>query len=329
MTTLITGAGVIGCHTACVLARRGEDVLLVDRHPAREAISTIVGSSAVRVVQADVTDFTGLADLIAHHDVRRIVHTAALLSTAIRENALKGIEVNVMGTANVLEAARRHRLQRVVIASSTTVGYPVFGDFDGDDFPEDFALRSIRHRPGSIYAATKVMAEHLALLYRDLHGLSTVSLRYAAVISAWNGPGTSVPGRVLSSLAGPASRGEVSVIDDPYVVWRGGEEFIDARDCALANVAALDAPEPAQGVYNIGLGRLCTFDDFVDAVRLCYPALRTEMRTTATGGFAGFPHVRKAASDIGLAERELGWRPVFSLADSVAHFAPFCIAART
>ncbi|SEB07869.1 NAD(P)-dependent oxidoreductase [Variovorax sp. YR216] len=329
MTTLITGAGVIGCHTARVLARRGEDVLLVDRHPAREAISTIVDSPAVHVVQADVTDFSGLSDLISRHDVRRIVHTAALLSTAIRENALKGIEVNVMGTANVLEAARRHRLQRVVVASSTTVGYPVFGDFEGDALPEDFALRSIRHRPGSIYAATKVMPEHLALLYRDLHGLSTVSLRYAAVISAWNGPGTSVPGRVLSSLAGPASRGEASVIDDPYVVWRGGEEFIDARDCALANVAALDAPEPAQGVYNIGLGRLCTFDDFADAVRLCHPALRTEMRTTATGGFAGFPHVREAASDIGLAERELGWRPAYSLADSVVHFAPMCIAART
>ncbi|MBS0339383.1 MAG: NAD(P)-dependent oxidoreductase [Proteobacteria bacterium] len=327
MTTLITGAGVIGCHTARALASRGEDVLLADRQPAHDAIATIVDSPAVQVVQADVTDFAGLSALITRHGVRRIVHTAALLSTAIRENVRKGVEVNVMGTANVLEAARQHRIERVVVASSTTVGYPVFGDFEGDAFPEDFALRSIRHRPGSIYAATKVMAEHLALLYRDLHGVSTVSLRYAAVVSAWSGPGTSVPGRVLSSLAGPASRGDVSVIDDPYVVWRGGEEFIDARDCALANVAALDAAKPTQGVYNVGLGRLCTFDDFVQAVRLRYPALRIELRTSATGGFAGFPHVREAPSDIGHAERELGWRPTFSLADSVAHFAPFCIAA--
>ncbi|MDP9877794.1 UDP-glucose 4-epimerase [Variovorax boronicumulans] len=327
MTTLITGAGVIGCHTARTLAARGEDALLLDLRPAREAIATIVDSPRVRIVEADVTDFSALSDLIAAHGVRRIVHTAALLSTAIRENPLKGIEVNVMGVANVLEAARHHALERVVLASSTTVCYPTFGDFHGDAFPEDFALKSISHRPGSIYAATKVTAEHLALLYRDLYGVSTVSLRYAAVISAWSGPGTSVPGRVLSSLVGPASLGQPSVISDPYVVWRGGEEFIDARDCALANVAALDATHPAQGVYTVGLGHLCTFEDFERAVRLLYPSLKVELRTVPTGGFAGFAHVRHAASDIDAAARELGWRPAFSLAQSVAHFAPLCVAS--
>ncbi|MDM0024352.1 NAD-dependent epimerase/dehydratase family protein [Variovorax saccharolyticus] len=327
MITLITGAGVIGCHTARLLAARGEDVLLMDVRPAREAIATIAQSPRLRIVEGDVTDFAMLSDLIAGQGIRRVVHTAALLSTAIREDPRKGIEVNVMGVANVLEAARQQALERVVLASSTTVGYPSFGDFEGPTFPEDFALKSISHRPGSIYAATKVTAEHLALLYRDLYGVSTVSLRYAAVISAWNGPGTSVPGRVLSSLAGPASSGQVSVIDDPYVVWRGGEEFIDARDCALANVAALDAADPAQGAYNIGLGHLCTFHDFEQAVRRLHPSLQVELRIEPTGGFAGFPHVRHAASDIGAAARELGWRPAFSLTDSVAHFAPLCLAS--
>lgn len=325
MTTLITGAGVIGCHTARLLAARGEDVLLLDQRPAREAIATIVASERARIVEADVTDGATLTELVATHGVRRIVHTAALLSTAIRANPVKGIEVNVMGVANVLELARQHRLERVVLASSTTVAYPTFGDFSGTAMAEDFDLRSITHRPGSIYAATKVCAEHLALLYRDLYGLSTVSLRYAAVISAWPGPGTSVPGRVLSSLAGPASRSEVSVIDDPFVVWRGGEEFVDARDCAMANVAALDASTPAQGVYTIGSGALNSFDDFEAAVRQLYPSLRTEMRIQPTGGFAGFPHVRTAPSDISAAARELGWSPTFSLAESTAHFAPFCL----
>ncbi|MDM0116928.1 NAD(P)-dependent oxidoreductase [Variovorax sp. J22R133] len=324
MTTLITGAGIIGCHTARILADRGEDVLLLDLRPAREAIATIVNSPRVHVVEADVADFAQLSDLVVAHGVRRIVHTAALLSTAIRANPRKGIEVNVMGVANVLELARQHALERVVIASSTTVGYPTFGEFDGPAFPEDFALRSISHRPGSIYAATKVTAEHLALLYRDLYRVSTVSLRYAAVIGGWRGPGTSVPGRVLSSLATPASLGQVSVIEDPYVVWRGGEEFIDARDCAIANVDALDAADPAQGVYSIGLGHLCSFKDFEQAVRLLYPSLQVELRIEPQGGFAGFPHVRHAASDISAAARELGWRPLFSLAESVAHFAPLC-----
>ncbi len=328
MATLITGAGVIGCHTARLLAERGEAVLLMDLRPARQAIAEIVDHPLVSVIEGDVTDYARLEELIQAHGVQRIVHTAALLSTAIRAHPLAGIQVNTMGVAHVLEAARQHQLARVVLASSTTVAYPSFGDFHGTAVPEDFALRSLSHRPGSLYAATKVCGEYLALLYRDLYQVSTVSLRYAAVISAWNGPGTSVPGRVLSTLAGPASRGEVSVVDDPYVVWQGGEEFIDARDCALANVAALDAPHPAQGVYNIGLGRLCSFDDVVDAVRQLHPALQVDVRTPPTGGFAGFPHVRSAASDIRAAARELGWQPTYTLAESIACFAPFCIRTR-
>jgi len=329
MTTLITGAGVIGCHTARLLAQRGEEVLLLDLQPAAAAVASIVDSPRVRLVQGDVSDFDSLSQRVRGEGVRRIVHTAAMLSTAIRAHPLRGIAVNVMGTANVLECGRLHALERVVVASSTTVGYSTFDEFDGAAFPDDFPLRSISHRPGSIYAATKVSAEHLALLYRDLYGLSTVTLRYAAVISAWPGPGTSVPGRVLSALAGPASRRAASVIDDPYIVWRGGEEFVDARDCALANVAALDAPAPVQGVYSVGMGRLHSFEDFEQAVRRLHPALQVERRVAPAGGFAGFPHVRNAASDLAPIDRELGWRPSFSLDDAVAHFAPYTMELAT
>ena len=235
---------------------------------------------------------------------------------------LEGVRVNVMGTANVLEAARLFALQRVVIASSTTVGYPTFGEIHGDALPEDFALRSLSHRPGSIYVATKVAGEHLALLYRDLYGVSVAALRYAGVISAWSGPGTSVPAKVLSSLLEPARRGATAVLDDSYTLWNGGEEFIDARDRARANVAALDAKAPAQAVYHVGLGCLSTFDQFVDAVRSLYPALLVEKACAPVGGFAGFPHVREAASDISAAAHELGWTPAYSLEQSVRHFAP-------
>lgn len=134
-----------------------------------------------------------------------------------------------------------------------------------------------------------------------------------------------MPGRVLSALAGPAIEGRASVIDDPYIVWLGGEEFIDARDCARANVAALDAAAPTQGVYTVGMGRLHSFEDFEQAVRRCHPGLRVEHRVEPKGGFAGFPHVRSAASDLGPIGRELGWEPAFSLDEAVAHFAPFSI----
>jgi len=322
VTTLITGAGVIGCHTARLLAARGEASVLLDWHPAHEAIATIVQHPLVSVERGDVSDLDALDALVRRHGITRIVHTAALLSTAIRQDPVAGVRVNVMGTTHLLELARRHGMRRLVLASSTTVGYTAFADHAGGAFPEDFALRSLSHRPGSIYAATKVRGEHLALLYRDLQQVPVVVLRYAAVISAWPGPGTSVPGRVLSSLVGPARRGERAVIGDPYLLWQGGEEFIDARDCARANLAALDATDPQQGVYNIGLGELHRFDDFVAAVRQLHPTLDLMLETQPAGGFAGFPHVRTAASDISAAARELRWTPAYGPDASVQHFAP-------
>lgn len=322
MTVLVTGAGIIGCHTAAMLAARGESALLLDLHPAHAAIACIVDDPKVSVLAGDVTDFSLLDRLVRDNGIDAIVHTAALLSTAIRKNPLSGIHVNVMGTATVLEVARQHRLRRVVLASSSTVGYQAFGDFDGAAFPEDFPMHYLRHRPASIYVGTKVAGETLGLLYRDLYGLEVVALRYAAVIGAWSGPGTSVPGKVLSNLLLPARRGETAVIDDPYTVWQGGEEFIDARDCASANVAALDAPRPAQGVYNIGMGSLASFGAFVDAVRLSYPALQVSLDVQPAGGFAGFPHVRRAASDISAAARELRWAPAYTLPEAITHYAP-------
>ena len=326
MSTLITGAGVIGCHTARLLAERGEDVFLMDLNPSPHAIGTIVDSPRVTVVKGDVLDFNGLERLVQNGGVRRIVHTAAMLSTAIRANPVHGIAVNVMGVAHVLECSRKAGVERVVMAGSSTVAYSTFRNDQGPVIPDDFSIRAISERPGSVYAATKLHAEHLALLYRDLYGVSTVTLRYAAVISAWPGPGTSVPGRVLARLVGPAARGETSVIDDPYTVWRGGEEFIDARDCAEANVAALDAAAPQQGVYTVGMGRLHSFHDFEEAVRLLYPKLRVDLRVEPAGGFAGFPHVRDAASDLAPIGRELAWQPRFELNESVSHFAPWCTA---
>ena len=327
-TTLITGAGLIGCLTARLLADRGDSVVLLDKRPHREAVASVLGAdSRVALIEADVTDFDSLRALAEQHQVKSVVHTAALLSTAIRRTPLAGVQVNVMGCANLLELARVRALRRVVLASSATVAYPAFPAHDAAREPsgiaEDFALRFLTHRPTSIYAATKCFNEQLALLYRDLYGVSAVALRYGAVIGAWDGPQTSVPGRLLSRLIGAGQRGHPALIDDPLLAWRGGEEFVDARDCATANVAALDAAAPAQGVYNVGSGEASRFDDVVTAVRALHPRLQVQLTVEPSGGFAGFPHLRPAPSDISAAARELGWAPRHQLADSVRHFAPW------
>ncbi|MFM0500780.1 NAD-dependent epimerase/dehydratase family protein [Paraburkholderia caffeinilytica] len=316
MTVLITGAGMIGRLSAAQLRAQGENVVLVDVSPRPP--EELAG---VSLELCDVTDFARLDDLVARHQVTSIVHTAALLSTAIRHDPLAGIRVNTMGTANVLEIARRRGLARVVIASSTTVMYSAFGSLPATPIPEDFAYRIVSERPASIYAATKVASEHLALAYASLYDLSVVVLRYGAVLGAGAEAATSVPGKLLSCLLEAGRSGSAARLDDPILLWNGREEFIDARDCATANVAALRAPAPTQRVYNIATGQWFSLDEFIEVVRQRYPLLSIAELRLPEGGFAAFPHVRPAPSDVSAARRELGFSAAHSLADTVAHFA--------
>lgn len=321
MSVLVTGAGGIGTYTARYLVDRGESVVLLDRRPARVAIGSVVDLARVRIVEGDVTDAAALDRVIVDEGIDRIVHTAAMLSTAIRENPVEGVRVNVMGTLSVLDLARRHRLKRLVIASSTTVGYPAFSTFVGTGFPEDFPMSVIAQRPTSIYAATKLSTEHLALLFRDIYGVSVAVLRYAAVIGPWSGPGTSIPGRLLTSLIEPARTGKRAVIEDPLLLWRGVEEFVDLRDCALANVAALFSSDPRSGVYNISSGQALTLADVIESVGEVFPGFSAELRVQPKGGFAGFPHLRPAPSDIRRAADELDFHPHYRLIDSIRDLA--------
>lgn len=321
MTTLITGAGLIGTLTARHLAERGEKPVLFDVNPQHEAIAATLRPHAVPVVAGDIASYEALAAAIEAHGVRRIVHTAAMLTAAIKADPSRGIGVNILGAVNVLEAARKFGLARVVLASSSTVSYAAFNSNPGERYPEDFRMKVLSERPTTFYSATKLAGEHLALIYAADFGVDVVLLRYGAVIGEWAGPNRSIPGRLVRALLVPAMKGETAVIDDPLLVWKGGDDFVDARDVARANHAALVAPAPRQRVYHVTFGRMHSFDDFVAATRSLNPGFKADIRVTATAGFAGFPAVRPATSDLSAAERELGWRPRHDLAEALAECA--------
>jgi UDP-glucose 4-epimerase len=321
LTTLVTGAGLIGTLTARHLAEQGEKPVLFDVHPQRAAIAATLRPHEVPVVAGDVAAYPALAAAIEAHGVRRIVHTAAMLTAAIKADPPRGIAVNILGAVNVLEAARKFGLARVVLASSSTVSYAAFNSNPGERYPEDFRMRVLSERPTTFYSAGKLASEHLALIYAADFGVDAVLLRYGAVIGEWAGPNRSIPGRLVRALLLPAIKGETAVIDDPMLVWQGGDDFADARDCARANHAALAAPAPRQRVYHVTFGRMHSFADFVAATRGLYPGFKTDVRVTAKAGFAGFPAIRPATSDLAAAERELGFTPRYDLPAALAECA--------
>ncbi|MBI1204501.1 MAG: NAD-dependent epimerase/dehydratase family protein [Rhodopseudomonas sp.] len=316
MTVLITGAGLIGSLAADALARQGRRVILSDiRPPASNA-----GAGITRV-QCDVANIDALDALVEKFSITEIVHTAAVLSTGMRANPGAGLATNFLGITNVLEIARLRQIKRVVNASSLTVLYPGFGTLPEQPIDEDIALKLVSQRPSSLYAISKLTSEQLGLHYRDTYGLSTVSLRFAAVLGGSLTNPTSVPGQLMKVLCEAARASGTAVLDDPLLTWAGTEEFIDARDCAEAIVHALAAERPTTGVYNITSTPAVTLEQFIAAVQQAIGPFKVEMSHRPDKGFAGFPFVRPAPSSTVRARDELGFIPQHRLADTIQYWS--------
>ena len=317
MATLITGAGLIGCQTAALLAARGEPVVLLDLRPDPALIASVLPLERVTLATGDVRDRAAMQALFAQHRIQAVVHTAAALSIAIRADPALAADVNFGGTVNLLEAARATGVRRFLLASSTTVYYPTFHRAWPAPIVEDFAFHAVSERPGSLYAASKLAAEFFAQHYGDQFGLSVGILRYSAVLGLWAGPNNSVPGRLMATLLGQGAQDGRVQVRDPLLLWSGGDDFIDARDVARANVAALDAATLPSRVYTIGSGRLDTLADFVRAASAVQPHLRHAPLDLPPTGFAGFPHPRNQPFDVSRAQAELGFRAAHGLQDSM------------
>ncbi len=300
----------------------GRRVVLLDNRPNTAAIASLLPGRTVPVVQADICDRAALDGVLASHRIERVLHTAAMLSLAFNQDPSAGVAVNVLGTVTLLEACRQAGVRRFVFGSSTTVAYSTFHRGVTAPIVEDFPLAVVSDRPGSFYAASKLSGEFFTHLYADRYGLSVAILRYAAVLGLWGGSNNSVPGQLIQQLLSGRS-GDTVAITDPFLLWSGGDDFIDVRDVAAANVAALAAADCPSRAYFIGSGRLTELNGFIEAARTLRPDTSIATPALPATGFAGFPHQRSQPFDISAAERELGFRPEHDIAASLAAALPY------
>lgn len=301
---LVTGGGALGREVVRLLEAAGSHCVVIDRSPA--ALADLPG------LTADICDLPRLKVVLSEYAPDAVVHTAGMLSAAASASPVQAVAVNVLGTANLLTAAQESGVRRVVVAGSTSVQYSALERYP-DPVPEDFVLQTVTEAPATIYAATKLSAEWIAHCFGRAGAPETVVLRFAPLLGRPGPDG--VVSRLLAVLARTTDHGPVR-IDDPTLVWAGVEEFLDTTDAAAAVLAALDAPNPGP-VYNIAPGHAVTFPAFLAAVAEARPGLRVEGWPDVSTGLAGFPHPRRAASDISAARRELQWHPRHSLFQSL------------
>lgn len=216
----------MGSRVAAPLVRRGDEVTLLDR-VAEPRVRTPEFEQC-RVEVADIADGERVSAIVAAGEFDSIFHLAALMSSDAEEHPDAAWQVNMVGTRNVLEAARTHGAGRVIF-TSTVASY---GHMTEDPVPVDAP-----QWPESLYGATKVAGERLGVYYHHRFGLDFRGLRLVATIAPFG------------STGGASSYSSVVYLD---AVRRGAYEFylepetrapiIYIEDAVAALIGLHDAP---------------------------------------------------------------------------------------
>ena len=292
------GAGFIGSHVVRLLVETGWDVVVLDNLYSGHR-RNLEPYPQVRLILGDVRHPAAIDRAFAGVDA--VFHLAASVGNARSiEHPIHDSDVNVLGTLQVLEGARRHGVRRLIFSSSAAV----YGELRTLPIAEDHPTE-----PDTPYGASKLAAEKLCLAYAKVHGLQVVCLRY------FNVYGTNQRydpyGNVLPVFARQVSLGE------PLTVFGDGEQtrdLVNAQDVAQANVKACLA-EGVVGVYNIGSGRRVTINHLA--------ALLTGLSSRQAMTRHGPPRsgdVRHSLADISAARRDLQYVPSVGLERGLADY---------
>jgi UDP-glucose 4-epimerase len=295
--TVTGGAGFIGSNIVRRLLEQGHEAVVLDDISSGFRENLVPG---VPFHEADVRDGEAVAAAVRGSDV--VLHLAASVGNARSiDDPVKDAQINVVGTINVLEAARREGLRRIVFSSSAGI----FGELMTLPIAEDHP-----QEPDSPYGASKLAAEKLCLVYNKLYGMRNVCLRYFNVYGV--NQRYDAYGNVIPIFADRILRGV------PLTIFGDGEQtrdFVNALDVAAANIAAATAGAEAMGAFNIGSSTRVTINDLASTMqRLAHREVGVEYAPPRKGD------VRDSLAAIGAAHDAFGFRPTVGLDEGLADY---------
>src|SRR5208282_5202467 len=214
---LVTGAkGFIGAWIVKELLDRGEQPLVfdIDTESARlAALLTPEQMASVQLLQGDITEFKDVESAIADHGITHVLHLAGIQVPFCAAEPLRGAMINVVGTLNVFEVAKRRRdlVRSIVYASSAAVFGPE------ETYGEGTIREGAPLLPGTHYGVFKQCNEGNARVYFLNDGLSSVGLRPGSVYGV---------GRDRGMTSGPTKAIKAAVIGQPYTIrYTGGMDM--------------------------------------------------------------------------------------------------------
>lgn len=246
------GAGFIGSHIAESLARRDDEVVIVDNlfSGRMENIRHLVNTPTVTFVNGSVTDQKLLQKACIGAD--GIFHEAAITSVprSVKDPVATN-EANVSGTLNVLVAAQKCGIKKILYASSSSV----YGDTPTLPKHEDMTPN-----PKSPYAVTKLTGEYYLKVFQELYGIDTVSLRYFNVFGPRQDPKSEYSAVIPKFIT------RVLHHESPIIYGDGSQtrDFTFVRDVVQANLRAMDSN--ARGIFNVAYGNRISLVDLAHTI---------------------------------------------------------------
>jgi UDP-glucose 4-epimerase len=256
MRALVTGgAGFIGSHLVDALLDRGDEVIVVDDLSTgrRQNLDSALARGA-GLHEVDIRDAERVGTVLSGARPDIVFHLAAQIDVRKSiEDPAWDASINVGGTINVLEAARRAGVKRVV---NTSTGGAIYGVADVVPTPE-----TAQPRPMAAYGQSKFCAEAYCGWSERLYGLSAVTLRYGNVYGPRQDPHGEAG--VVAIFCGALLAGERPTV---FGDGRQTRDYVYVGDVVAANLAAAAHPE-AHGSYNIGTGTEASVLQVITALR--------------------------------------------------------------
>jgi len=306
MKVLVTGgAGYVGMNVVEALLARRTEVALLDAGELTAPIAAALAphGALADVILADIRDAGEVERAFAGQRIDGVIHCAAVTAGTEREarEPASSVEVNQLGTLNLLTAARNHGVRRFVYTSSAAV----YGEslYRLPCIYEDSSPVS----PVSLYGITKYAAERTCVRLRELWQFDVVCARLGTLVGPWErATGVRDNFGTHSQLARLALRGETAVLPQ-HAVRR---DWIYSRDVAVGLILLLDAESTRHAVYNLSAGGdWGPVQEWCARLRAAYP--RFDYRIAASGEVPniGYTDRDRCPLDIGRMVSEFGFSP--------------------
>jgi nucleoside-diphosphate-sugar epimerase len=288
---LVTGgAGFIGSHLVQTLLDRGAHVRVLDNFSTGKRENLPVTQNGIlryELIEGDLRDLDVVHNAVKDIDI--IFHEAAFVSVPqSMQEPQACFDVNVHGTENLLEAARKAKVRRVVFASSAAV----YGEADAWPLEEATPLSSL-----SPYAATKQIKEIYADLYTRAFGLDVVGLRYFNVYGPRQRPDSMYAAAVPIFVRRMLDNKPITIFGD------GGQsrDLIYVGDVVRANLIASEHPAAPGKIFNACTGRETRLLDLIDILVELFPGAPAPEFTAPRAGdiYRSVGSAEKAAQAIG------------------------------